>query len=241
MSRAASDEGVSGALESGSMGRAELISRARDYARAHLLHDTTGHGMDHANRVARMAERLAREEGVDPLLPVLAAYLHDTADEKLVDNRDRAVRELRVFLEGIDLPAADAHDVVHTVTHLSFADSLPGEAGAAAAQPLSRSGQITQDADRLDAIGAIGVVRAVYYGGAHGARIYDPAISPRVNLTRDEYRDLSNETVVNHFYEKLLTLKDTLNTDAARHIAEQRHAFMVSFLEEFKAEWEGRA
>ena len=241
MSRADCDDGFAGALEPGALEQDDVIARARDYARAHLLHDRTGHGMDHANRVARTAERLAREEGVDPLLPVLAAYLHDTVDEKLVDNRERAVQELRSFLEKIDLPAADAHDVVYTVTHMSFADGLAGEAGAAAAQPLSKSGQITQDADRLDAIGAVGVVRAVYYGGAHGERIYDPAVSPRGNMTRDEYRDLSNETVVNHFYEKLLTLKDALNTEAARRVAERRHAFMVSFLEEFKAEWEGRA
>lgn len=241
MSRAACDDGASGAWEPGTRERVEAIARARDYARVRLLHDRTGHGVDHATRVARMAERLAREEGVDPLLPVLAAYLHDTVDEKLVDSRERAIQELRAFLEGIDLPAADARDIVHTVTHMSFADGLAGEAGAAAAQPLSKSGQITQDADRLDAIGAIGVVRAVYYGGAHGERIYDPAVPPRRNLTREDYRDLSGETVVNHFHEKLLTLKDTLNTDAARRVAEGRHAFMCAFLEEFKAEWRGRA
>lgn len=227
--------------------RDEMVVQAIAYAQERLGHDRTGHGMDHAERVARMARRIADEEGVDPLLPVMAAYLHDTVDDKLVADSARALEELRAFLGGLGLSGTDVEDLLHTVSRMSFAESLDagreGAAADAAAGPagLSSAGHITQDADRLDAIGAIGVTRAIYFGGAHGERIYDPAVSPRQNLTREEYRNLDNETIYNHFYEKLLGLKDTLNTPSARRIAERRQRFMLDYLAEFKAEWEGLA
>ncbi|OTF90196.1 phosphohydrolase, partial [Ligilactobacillus salivarius] len=118
------------------------------------------------------------------------------------------------------------------ITHMSFAHSLQDDNFQ-----LPLSGQIVQDADWLDAIGAIGITRAIYYGGHHVEKIYNPALAPRTNMTREEYRNLDDETIINHFYEKLLKLKDMLNTPTANKIAEHRQQVMLDFLDEFKNEW----
>jgi len=120
--------------------------------------------------------------------------------------------------------------------NMSYHKTLDGTA-----KPLPLEGQIVQDADRLDAIGAIGISRAIYFGGHFGEKIYDPAVTPRTEMTHAEYRNLDNETIINHFYEKLLTLKDLMNTTAAKQLAEHRQQVMLDFLAEYKAEWNAEA
>lgn len=212
------------------------LDAVQQYTIQKLSKDATGHGLDHIQRVVRMAKQLAAKENLDPFIPTAAAYLHDTIDEKLVDNVHDAKSELREFLRKIDFTQDQIQDVMDIIENMSFASTLKEQR-----PQLSPAGQIVQDADWLDAIGAIGVTRAIYYGGSHAEKIYDPKISPRQNMTRDEYRNLNDETIINHFYEKLLKIKDMLNTTAAKKVAEHRQKFMEAFLDEFKNEWEAKA
>lgn len=214
------------------MEQEKQIVAVKNYTISKLGADKSGHGMDHINRVVRMAHRLAIGEGVDPFLPVVAAYLHDTIDEKLVDSVDSAKDELKAYLLDQDFSAEQVAIIMDVISNISFAHTLDGEP-----IHLSLVAKIVRDADWLDAIGAIGITRAVYYGGRHRERIYDPATKPRENMSREEYRNLADETIINHFYEKLLKLKDMLQTKTAREIAEHRQQVMCDFLDEFKAEW----
>ena len=212
---------------------AAQLDAVEHYTIQKLGSDHTGHGLDHIRRVVKMTKRLAHDEAVDEFIAVAAAYLHDTIDEKLVMNVKEAQDELREFLRKIDFTHDQINQVMDIITKMSFADTLDGQR-----PELSLEGQVVQDADWLDAIGSIGVVRAVYFGGQHSERIYDPAMAPRQNMTRDDYRDLNHETIINHFYEKLLKIKSMLNTSAAQKIAQHRQQVMLEFLEEFKSEWD---
>jgi len=195
--------------------------------------DATGHNFDHIQRVIKTAKRILQTEDADPLITLAAAYLHDVADDKLVDDPDALEQEIKKFLLSIDFNEEQVAEVLYITHNLSFSKSLSKNP-----PKLSLAGQIVQDADRLDAIGAIGITRAVYYGGAHAETIFDPAIEPRQSMNKAEYRNLNNETIINHFYEKLLKLTAMMNTPTAKKIAEKRHQYMVDFLDEFKAEWD---
>ena len=208
------------------------IVAVKKYTVAKLGQDKTGHGRDHINRVVRMARRLAAGEGVDPFLPVVAAYLHDTIDEKLVASIPAAERELRDYLNAHDFTADQVATIMDAISTLAVAHPLDG-----VPIHLSIVGKIVRDADWLDAIGALGITRAIYYGGGHHEKIYDPAIKPRQNMSRAEYRNLADETIINHFYEKILKLSGMLQTATARQIAAHRQQVMLDFLTEFKAEW----
>lgn len=212
---------------------AAQLDAVEHYTIQKLGSDHTGHGLDHIRRVVKMTKRLAHDEAVDEFIAVAAAYLHDTIDEKLVMNVKEAQDELREFLRKIDFTHDQINQVMDIITKMSFADTLDGQR-----PELSLEGQVVQDADWLDAIGSIGIVRAVYFGGQHSERIYDPAMAPRQNMTRDDYLDLNHETIINHFYEKLLKIKSMLNTSAAQKIAQHRQQVMLEFLEEFKSEWD---
>lgn len=214
------------------MKQEEQIVAVKKYTIAKLGQDKTGHGMDHINRVVRMARRLAAGEGVDPFLPVVAAYLHDTIDEKLVDSIPAAEQELRDYLSAHDFTEDQVATIMDTISNISFAHTLDG-----VPIHLSIVGKIVRDADWLDAIGVLGITRAIYYGGGHHEKIYDPAIKPRQNMNREEYRNLADETIINHFYEKILKLSAMLQTPSARQIAAHRQQVMLDFLAEFKAEW----
>ncbi|MDN4847508.1 HD domain-containing protein [Ligilactobacillus salivarius] len=208
------------------------LSQIKTYTKSKLGTDKTGHGYDHIKRVVTMAEKILESEPADKLITLTAAYLHDTIDDKLVSNPKSALAELQEFLASLEFTSAQIEEISFIITHMSFAHSLQDDDFQ-----LSLSGQIVQDADWLDAIGAIGITRAIYYGGHHGEKIYNPALAPRTNMTREEYRNLDDETIINHFYEKLLKLKDMLNTPTAKKIAEHRQQVMLDFLDEFKNEW----
>lgn len=212
------------------------IKAVINFAQSKLGDDVTGHGMDHLRRVAQLATHLAKEEGIDPFLPVTISYLHDIIDDKLIDDVEKAKADVKTFLQDQAYQPAEQAEIMATITQMSFASTLGGQH-----PQLSLAGQIAQDADWLDALGATGIIRAVYYGGKHHQIIYDPKIAPRTQITKAEYRNLDHETIINHFYEKLFKLATMLNTPSAKKIAQQREAFMHQFIDRFLAEWEGKA
>lgn len=214
------------------MEQERILAAARAHVRERLEHDSSGHDWWHIDRVVRLARRLAREEGADVFLCELAALTHDLVDWKLNPDEARALADLRAWLAGQGVDAATAAAVIDIITHLSFK-------GGGQPPMSTLAGQIVQDADRLDAIGAIGIARAFAYGGAKGRPMHDPDARPRGQMTVEEYRHQQAPTI-NHFYEKLLLLKDRMNTATAKRLAAQRHAVLEAFLAEFQAEWDGK-
>lgn len=208
-----------------------LLAATRAHVRARLAGEGSGHDWWHIERVARLALRLAAEEGADAFLCELAALTHDLADWKIVADEAQALADLRAWLAEHGADEATRAAVLEIITTMSFKGG---------GQPPMRTleGQIVQDADRLDAIGAIGIARAFTYGGAKGLPLHDPEAEPRRQMTAAEYRGQQAATVA-HFHEKLLLLKDRMNTAPARRLAAHRHAVLEQFLAEFQAEWEG--
>jgi uncharacterized protein len=213
------------------MEQEQILAAARAHVRQRLAHDSSGHDWWHIDRVVRLARRLAEEEGADVFLCELAALTHDLVDWKLNPDEAQALADLRGWLAEQGVDAATTAAVLEMITHLSF------KGGGQPPMP-TLEGQIVQDADRLDAIGAIGIARAFAYGGAKGLLLHDPEARPRGQMTAAEYRSQQAATIT-HFHEKLLLLKDRMNTATARRLAAQRHAVLEAFLEEFQAEWEG--
>jgi len=211
----------------------QRIIAIQAYARKVLVGDHSGHGFDHIQRVAALAQRLAQATpNADAFIVQAAAWLHDTYDDKLFADPDAAKAAMLAELSTIGVTDAEQAAIVTIIDHMSF------KANLAQHFELSLEGQLVQDADRLDAIGAIGIGRTFFYGGAHDGVMYDPDLPPRTAMTPDQYRQ-NESTVINHFYEKLLLLADQMNTPAARKMAQHRQQVMESFLDEFKAEWRG--
>lgn len=210
------------------------LKAATQYMQQRQGHDHSGHGVDHIQRVVRLTTKLCQQENVAAFIPVLAATLHDVIDDKVVTDVAQARLALSVFFNQQKITPKDQKAVWQIIDHLSFSANLKQH------YVLSLAGQIVQDADRLDAIGALGIARAFYYGGHKGQPLYDPAIKPRSNLTKTTYRKQA-VPVINHFYEKLLLLKDELNTVSGKEMANRRQQVMLDFLVEFKQEWQGQA
>lgn len=193
--------------------------------------DCSGHDYFHTLRVYKMAVRLAEQEGADLTTVQLAALLHDVDDVKLSPetsaNKDRAAG----FLREHGISEARIKTICGVIEEVSFR-------GTDSIVPETIEGKCVQDADRLDAMGAVGIARAFAYGGSHGRIIHDPGIQPAAAMDAGQYRSHVS-TTINHFYEKLFQLKDLMNTDAARKIAERREEHMKSFLSEFFEEWDG--
>ncbi len=190
--------------------------------------EASGHDWWHVWRVWRLARRIAEVEGGDLYVVELAALGHDVEDHKL----GRPPGTLATWLEEAGVDGASAARVVEIAQRVSFKG-----AGVADEMP-TLEGQIVQDADRLDALGAIGIARTFAYGGAKGRLLYDPSESPQLHGSFEEYKNAGSSSLM-HFYEKLFLLKDRLHTPAARAIARERHAFMEQFVERFLAEWSG--
>lgn len=209
-----------------------IILAAEQYAKSELEHDPTGHDWWHVHRVTQMAGRLAEGEGADPFICAVAALLHDVADEKLNESKEAGLQKVGDWLSRQPIEEGDRGHIIEIISTMSY---------NAGANPPMRTleGQVVQDADRLDAIGAIAIARTFLYSGWTGRPIYDPHIAPRDSMTPKEYRQ-EKSTAINHFYEKLLKLKGLINTSAAMAIAEERHRFMEQYLEQFKLEWEGQ-
>ncbi|RSK49873.1 HD domain-containing protein [Hymenobacter rigui] len=211
-----------------------LITRTAEFIREKFLHEGSGHDWAHIRRVWQVARALARDTpGADTLVTELGALLHDVADWKFHDGDEEAgPRAARQWLESQVAPPEVIARVEAIIREISFK-------GLGVATPMSSvEGELVQDADRLDAIGAIGVARAFAYGGHKGRPLHDPAVPPVTHATFESYKQNTAPTI-NHFYEKLLHLRERLNTPAARRVAEERHAFMEQFLQQFLREWEG--
>ena len=208
-----------------------LLQAAEDYIKTLLGSDSGGHDHFHALRVRNMAVRLARAEGADETLCALAALLHDADDEKLFPDTHAAQKHTVTFLQSCNVPPETVAAVCGIISQVSFK-------GADSVVPDTLEGKCVQDADRLDAIGAVGIARTFAFGGSHGRKLYDPDEPPRTGLNARTYRQGAGCTV-NHFYEKLFLLKDMMNTAAAREIAGRRDAFLREFLNEFLDEWDG--
>ena len=195
-----------------------------------------GHDWFHIERVYKLALRIAQNEAdVDILVVQLAALLHDIADSKFHDGDETiGPRLAREFLITQQLPEAQLEQVIVIIENISF------KGGNQAQTYFSKDLAVVQDADRLDAIGAIGIARTFNYGGFKNRALYDPAIPPDLQLSKEAYKK-STAPTLNHFYEKLLRLKDLMHTETARELAAERHQFMEQFLSRFYAEWEGEA
>ncbi|MDR2623741.1 MAG: HD domain-containing protein [Methanobrevibacter sp.] len=206
------------------------IKLVEKFVKEELINDCTGHDFMHVQRVANMAFKLKNQLGTgDSEVIILSAYLHDIIDDKVVKNTEKAKKLLIKKLKFWNIPTAKQDQIFDIIEHISFSKNLKEK------YTLPIEGQIVQDADRLDAIGAIGIARAFYYGGYAGNPIYDDNFIIRKNLTEDDYRN--KNTVINHFYEKLLKLESLMNTDVAKLIARRRTFFMKQFLDEFFKEW----
>lgn len=211
---------------------ADIVARTEARVRELLAGDASGHDWWHIERVRRLALRLAAEEGADPLIVELAALLHDVGDWKLSGDPEAGPRHAREWLTEVGADPDIVQHVASIVAQVSFK-------GAGVATPMSTlAGSVVQDADRLDALGAIGIARAFAYGGSRGRPLHDPMQPPRLHTSFAEYRASAGGTL-NHFREKLLLLRDRMNTTAGRRLAMERHAFMEDFVHRFLVEWDG--
>lgn len=211
------------------MNRHTIIEDARIYVKKELEHDSSGHDWWHIVRVAGVAKRLAALEQADAFVCELSALLHDIADEKLNQSKEAGLHRVERWLEQAGVDQNHREPVMDIISTMSF--------GGGHGQPMaSLEGRIVQDADRLDAIGAIGIARTFAYAGWKGHAIHNPELPPREYMTHEQYRN-EQGTAINHFHEKLLKLKALMNTEAARALAEERHSFMRLFLERFEKEW----
>lgn len=212
-----------------------IIRKTEAFVEETLAGMEGSHDIWHIRRVHAMAKRIAAEEGADGLVVELGALLHDIADAKFHGGDEEiGPQKAREFLDGIGIDRTVAEHVERIIRNISYRKSLEGQ------EFRSLELDVVQDADRLDALGAIGIARTFAYNGAKGRQLYDPAIKPNLHMTKEEYK-ASTAPTVNHFYEKLLLLKDRMNTATGRRLAEGRHAYMERYLEEFYDEWEGKA
>lgn len=207
-----------------------LIEKTIEFVRSTLKNAEGGHDWWHIHRVFLNAKLIARTEQCDNLTVELAALLHDIADSKFHDGDEEIGPETAgEFLRRLSVDKNVIDHVQQIIRHISF------KSGFENTSFRSIELDIVQDADRLDAIGAIGIARAFSYGGFKGREIYNPGIAPNLNMTKEEYKN-SAAPSINHFYEKLLLLKDKMNTDTGKKLAEQRHEFMESYLKQFYLE-----
>lgn len=208
-----------------------IIDDAQEFVRKVFENEYSGHDYFHTLRVYNMAVRIASQENADMPVVQLAALLHDVDDIKLSpethENKDRAA----VFLKEHNLPREIIKTVCDIIDEVSFR-------GKDSVVPKTVEGKCVQDADRLDALGAIGIARAFTYGGNHNRVIHNPDIAPDMDMNAEEYHNHVS-TTINHFYEKLFRLSKLMNTDTAKKIAEQRENYMRTYISEFLSEWEG--
>lgn len=208
-----------------------IINDAIQFVKKVFENDHSGHDYFHTLRVYKMATTLAERENANLTVVQLAALLHDVDDIKLSPetyaHKDRAV----AFLRGHGVSEAMITLICDIIGEISFK-------GTDSVVPQTIEGKCVQDADRLDAIGAIGIARAFAYGGSHNRVIHDPDIKPAMHMNEDEYRSHVS-TTLNHFYEKLFLLSDLMNTSSAKRIAEQRENYMKAYISEFLDEWDG--
>lgn len=206
-----------------------IIDEAAAYVRSRMSEDSSGHDWYHVERVWKVTRRLAEHYEADRLVCELAALLHDLADEKLVVDPEAVWTETIEWMCRHQIEESVIGQITEIVDTMSFK-------GGAVTPMATLEGQIVQDADRLDALGAIGIGRTMAYSGWKGQLVYDPELPPRTTMTAEAYRK-ERSTAINHFHEKLFLLKDRMNTPLAKAWAKERHRFMEQFLEQYLKEW----
>ena len=210
-----------------------LIDKTIAFVKEKLDNAEGGHDWFHIERVYKNSILIAKEEDCDIMVVKLGALLHDIADSKF-HNGDETIgpKTARTFLESENVFEETINHVINIIENISF------KGGNFENKFSSKELEIVQDADRLDAIGAIGIARTFNYGGYKNRALYNPSIAPNLNMSKEEYKN-SNSPTLNHFYEKLLLLKDKMNTATGKKIALERHQYMENFLSQFYAEWQG--
>lgn len=203
-----------------------ILNKTKAFVKDKLCNEGSGHDWFHIKRVYNLATYLCEKEGGDEFIIKMTALLHDIDDWKFSNNS----KTTENFLKSLDVDEEYIYKIINIITTMSY------KGGVVDSTQSSLEGKIVQDADRLDAMGAIGIARAFTYGGNKNRLMYDPDIKPMDFQSLDEVKNLNNHTI-NHFYEKLLKLRNLINTDTARQIAEERHRFMEIYLDEFYYEW----
>ncbi|WP_289021859.1 HD domain-containing protein [uncultured Salegentibacter sp.] len=215
------------------MNKSQVLKNTEDFVKESLKNAEGGHDWFHIQRVWRNAKLIAKTETADLFIVELGALLHDIADSKFHNgNETIGPKVASEFLKKQQVSAEIITQVVKIIENVSF------KGGNVQQDFNSIELKIVQDADRLDALGAIGIARTFNYGGFKERALYDPEIKPKLNMSKEEYKTSSAPTI-NHFYEKLLLLKDRMNTKTGKEIAQKRHEFMEMYLEQFYAEWNG--
>ncbi|OAB41728.1 HD domain-containing protein [Paenibacillus glacialis] len=209
-----------------------IIQKATEFVRNELENESSGHDWYHIYRVTQSAKTIAIEEGADLFVCELAALLHDIADPKLNISEEVGLARVNSWLEQNEVPRDASEHVMQIISTMSYK-------GGGKPPMATLEGKVVQDADRLDAIGAMGIARVFAFSGAKGRKFHDPSIDPRMDMSEEEYRN-GEDTAINHFYEKLLKLKDLMNTNYGKTLAMGRHQFMQDYLDRFYAEWEGK-
>ena len=215
------------------MTQTDIIQKTADFIKQEFRDDSSGHDWWHIYRVWKNAISICERERADLFIVELAALLHDLDDWKFNESEDETPRRAQAWMEACGVDSQINQTVCEIIMHVSYK-------GAQVENKMNTlEGFIVQDADRLDAIGAIGIGRAFAYGGYKNRPMYDPETENQMHASFEQYKN-SKSATINHFYEKLLLLKDKMNTATAKKIAEQRHEIMLKFLEQFMNEWEGR-
>ena len=211
-----------------------ILNKTKAFVKKTLAQAEGGHDWFHTLRVYNNALLISKTETVDLLVVQLATLLHDIADSKFYDGDDTIGPKMaREFLFSLNVDSKIIEHVVKIIENMSYNKSL-GEVSLFVSEEL----KVVQDADRLDAIGAIGIARAFNYGGFKNRPLYNPEISPNLKMSKTDYKT-SKAPTINHFYEKLLLLKDKMNTETGKQIAQKRHQFMILYLNQFYNEWDG--
>lgn len=202
------------------------MEKIKEYVKGLLAKEYSGHDYYHCIRVYNNAMLICKDMDCDKQLVSVASLLHDVDDAKLFNSKD--YYNARKILNDLNYEKDFIEKVINIIKAVSFK-------GKDSVIPSSLEGKIVQDADRLDAIGAIGIARTFAYGGNHNRLIYDPSVKPNLNMDYNQYKNANNPTI-NHFYEKLLLLKDMMNLDVSKQIAKKRHEFLLLFLKQFNDE-----
>ena len=217
------------------MDKEKIIAATIAFVKKELKNAEGGHDWFHIARVFKNSILISKDEKVDVFVVSLAAILHDIADPKFYNGDETVGPRVAIkFLKEQEVDEKIINHVVDIIKHISYKNSF----NTASKKFTSIELEVVQDADRLDAIGAIGIARCFNYGGYKNRALYDPEIIPNLNMTKEQYKK-SDAPTINHFYEKLLLLKNKMNTASGKKIAAQRHTFMETYLQQFYNEWDG--
>jgi len=225
------------------MNKEVIIKKTEDFARKIFQNESTGHDWWHTQRVRILAKKIARDENADLFIVDIVSLLHDVGDYKFFGGDEKAgLLFVKKWLFSLEISEPLIKRILDIISNISFKNTLPDFKNRINKKPIqnmSKELMIVCDADRLDAIGAIGIARTFAYGGFHGRQIYNPEIKANKNITQEEYKTTEAPSI-NHFYEKLLKIKGMMYTKMGKKIAKKRHRFLNLYLKEFFKEWKGK-